>query len=219
MNPITEGNYRFLKENAESFDKDFSKILDNFVIFSSYMANSKQFLIKIEPVENYALKEKHSTFVPDGKLKRQKAARLVLSINYYDRETNFFKKQATAEISFNRETKILNINYIQGVKGVNVNKHFREDLISTIISCTHKQVKDIYFPEIFNIKKLPHLEKGLRYIQDRFFDKDGKLIRTKPIVTCALQNSKCLDFLDFPYISTKQIATKTRVKQRRILPK
>ncbi len=82
MLPISEVYYKFLKEKADYFDPRLSKIIDNLIVFSDYLARNNVFLIKIEPSETYNLNERISTSIPDGRLKRHSQARLVLSINY-----------------------------------------------------------------------------------------------------------------------------------------
>ncbi|MFA5745541.1 MAG: hypothetical protein WCX82_02430 [archaeon] len=219
MQPISESDYKFLKEQADHFDLRLSKIIDNLIIFSSYLHKNNSCLIKIEPSETYFLNEKTSTVIPNGKLDRNTCATIILSISY-PTESGLVKV-GTCGLIYNRKTNSIIIDYIQGQKNVKIDnsraKKFREDLLSTVVSCTYNQVKDqIFYPDIKRIKQLSSLEKPLAYIRERGFDKEGKLKIEKPLVQSAIQNKLTLDFVDFPDLKEpKLVIPNRRIKNPR----
>lgn len=218
MLPISEVYYKFLKEKADYFDPRLSKIIDNLIVFSDYLARNNVFLIKIEPSETYNLNERISTSIPDGRLKRHSQARLVLSINYP--ADHGLVNVGTCGLIYNRKTNSIIIDYIQGQKEVKVSnqraKRFREDLLRTIISCTYDEVKgNLFYPEIVNKHKLKELEKPVNYLRDRFFDKDGKLNLQKKRVEDAIKNKLTLQFNDFPNLRVESSKPSIRPKNPR----
>ena len=215
MQPISVNNYKFLKEQADRFDPKLSKILDNLIIFSSYMHENKYFLIKIEPSETYFLNEKVSTIIPDGNIKRHAKASIVLSINYPTESGPV--KVGTCGFSYDRIAKSINLNYIQGQKNVIANnisaRKFREHLMSALISCSYDEVKgNLFYPDVLN-KKLPkEFEKSVGYLRDRFFDKGGKLNIRKANVADAIKNRLVIHFSDFPSLEIPKPQIRKRIK-------
>lgn len=215
MQPILEKDYKFLKEQAEKFDPKLSKILDDLIIFSAYLHKNNLCLIKIEPSEIYNLNEKVSTIIPDGNIKRHSQATIVLSISY-PTESGLVKV-GTCGLTYNRRTESMNLDYIQGQKGVKCNNpaalKFRLDLFRAVISCTYDQIKDnLFYPDILN-KTLPkNLEKSVGYLRDRFFDKNGKLNIRKANVADAIKNRIVIHFSDFPSFKSPKPKIKKRIK-------